>query len=110
MNITLIKSSSLFGDRAERQPVVFAHFIRPSNVDTFSNALWNVFTNFSHCNIELPPILSLNDAAALFSKKNIIANNPLNLTVIKRFDCRKCEKGTVQSKGEKVICNFCDLK
>ncbi|CAF1412635.1 unnamed protein product [Adineta ricciae] len=96
-NITLIKSSSLFGDRADRQPVVFAHFTRPSNIDIFSKALWNVFTNFSPCNIQLLPTISLNDAIAYYSKQDILNKNLLNFAVAKRFYCPNCRKGNVES-------------
>lgn len=93
MNITLVQSSSIFGDQAEEQPVLFAHYTRPIDDDVFSTALWNVFTNFSPINITLPPSLSLNDAMIYFGKHNVIQNNPLNLVVIKYFACSNCKTG-----------------
>ncbi|CAF4930567.1 unnamed protein product, partial [Rotaria sp. Silwood2] len=56
-NITLVKSSSIFEDQAKDQPVMMAHFTRPSELDVFSSALWNVFTNFSPINVSLTPHL-----------------------------------------------------
>ncbi|CAF4905381.1 unnamed protein product, partial [Rotaria magnacalcarata] len=32
-NITLVKSSSIFGDQAKHQPVMMAHLTRPSDID-----------------------------------------------------------------------------
>jgi hypothetical protein len=93
MNITLVRTSSLFGDQAENQPILLAHFTRPSDADVFSIALWNVFTNFLPVNIILPPLLSLNDAVIHFGKHNIIENNPVNLVVIKYFACSNCVRG-----------------
>ncbi len=89
-NITVVQSSSLFGDQADSQPILLAHFIRPSDADVFSIALWNVFSNFSPINVTLEPSLSLNDAVIRFGKYNIIKNNPLNLVVIKFFKCSNC--------------------
>jgi hypothetical protein len=93
MNISLMKPSSLFNDPAERPPVVLAHFTRPSNIDIFSTALWNVFTNFARCNLVFPSNVSLNDAASYFAKHKIIENNPLNFMAVKRFDCPICKRG-----------------
>ena len=95
-NISLLKPFSLFGDHAERQPVVFAHFVRPSNVDIFSQALWNVFTNFTRCDSTLLPTLSLNDAVVYFARVPLIKNNPLNLAVVKRFQCPNCRNGMIR--------------
>lgn len=94
MNVDVVRSSSLFGDQAVSQPVMLAHFTRPSEIDVFSLALWNVFTNFSSLNFTLPPSLSLNDAAIFFSKRHIIENNPLNLLCMKLFECPICKRGT----------------
>ena len=93
MNITLVRSSSLFGDDAELQPVVLAHYTRPSIIDVFSLALWNVFTNFAPLGVSLPPSLSLNDAASYFAKHNLLETNPLNFVFIKYFECPSCGTG-----------------
>ncbi|CAF4791551.1 unnamed protein product, partial [Rotaria socialis] len=93
-NITLVKSSSIFGDQAKHQPVMMAHLTRPSDIDVFSIALWNVFTNFSPINISLTPNLSLNDAVNYFAKYNLIENNPLSLVVVKFLNCSICKKET----------------
>jgi hypothetical protein len=93
MNITLVRPSSLFGDQAENQPILLAHFTRPSDVDVFSIALWNVFTNFLPVNIVLTPLMSLNNAVIHFGKHDIIENNPVNLAVIKSFACSDCKRG-----------------
>jgi hypothetical protein len=93
MNITLVRSSSLFGDQGENQHVFLAHYTRPLDDDVFSIALWNVFTNFLPININLPPSLSLNDAVIHFGKHNIIESNPLNLVVIKSLACSNCKTG-----------------
>ena len=90
MNVTPFAHSSLFGDQAETQPVVLAHFVRPSIADVFSIALWNVFTNFSPVNAVLPPTLSLNDAANYFSRADLIGDTLLDFTVLKWFDCTNC--------------------
>ncbi|CAF2072354.1 unnamed protein product [Rotaria magnacalcarata] len=93
-NITLVKSSSIFGDQAKHQSVMMAHLTRPSDIDVFSIALWNVFTNFSPINISLTPNLSLNDAVNYFAKYNLIENNPLSLVVVKFLNCSICKKET----------------
>ncbi|CAF4619150.1 unnamed protein product, partial [Rotaria sp. Silwood2] len=93
-NITLVKLSSIFEDQGKDQPVMMAHFTRPSELDVFSSALWNVFTNFSPINVSLTPHLSLNDAANYFAKHYLIENNPLNLVVIKLFNCSSCKTET----------------
>ncbi|CAM4940035.1 unnamed protein product [Rotaria socialis] len=77
-NITLVKSLSIFGDQAKHQSVMMVHFTRPSDIDVFSIALWNVFTNFSPINISLTTNLSLNDAVNYFAKYHLIENNPLH--------------------------------
>lgn len=93
MNISLVQSSTVFGDQNDPQPVILAHYSRPLNEDIFSIALWNVLTNFDSPNRMLPPTLSLNDAVTLFAKTNIIQNNPLNLVVIKSLACCRCRAG-----------------
>ncbi|CAF3760562.1 unnamed protein product, partial [Rotaria sp. Silwood1] len=93
-DITLVKSSSIFEDHAKDHSVMMAHFTRPSEIDVFSSALWNVFTNFSPINVSLTPHLSLNDAANYFAKHYLIENNPLNLVVIKVFNCSICKTET----------------
>lgn len=93
MNISVVNTSSIFDDLAERPPVVLAHFTRPSDIDIFSTALWNVFTNFARCDLVLSPTLSLNDAAIYFAKHKVLENNPLNLMAVKHFDCPICKRG-----------------
>ncbi|CAF5016840.1 unnamed protein product, partial [Rotaria sp. Silwood1] len=95
-NITLVKSSSIFEDQDEDYSVMMAHFTRPSELDVFSSALWNLFTNFSPINVSLTPHLSLNDAANYFAKHYLIENNPLNLVVVKFFNCSICKTGKIQ--------------
>jgi hypothetical protein len=96
-NITLVTTSSLFGDDAELQPVVLAHYTRPSIVDVFSLALWNGFTNFAPLDVPLPPSLSLNDAATYFAKHNMLEINPLNFVFVKYFKCSSCTTGKPKS-------------
>jgi Ubiquitin carboxyl-terminal hydrolase len=105
MNITLVRSSSIFGDQAENQPVLLAHYTRPSDTDVFSIALWNVFTNFASSTLTLPPALSLNDAIIQFGKHNVIENNPLNLVVIKSFKCSNCKTGMFDRSS--LSCQYC---
>ncbi|CAF1029304.1 unnamed protein product [Rotaria sordida] len=93
-NTTLVKSSNIFEDQDENYSVMMAHFTRPSELDVFSSALWNIFTNFSPINVSLTPHLSLNDAANYFAKHYLIENNPLNLVVVKFFNCSICKTET----------------
>jgi hypothetical protein len=95
MDVKLVTSSSIFQDETKCRPIVLAHYVRPSETDVFSMALFNVFTNFSPQKPTLPPTLSLNDASNYFAKNNIFNHNPLNLIIVKRFDCSKCRKGTI---------------
>ncbi|CAF3132203.1 unnamed protein product [Rotaria sp. Silwood2] len=87
MDKIIVRSSSLFGDQAESQPIVIPHFTRPSNINVFSLALWNVFTNYSSINLTLPSNLCLNDAVNYFVKHFLIDDNPLNFVVIKFYQC-----------------------
>ena len=93
MNITLVRSSNLFGDDAELQPVVLAHYTRPSIIDVFSLALWNAFTNFAPLDVTLTPSLWLDDAASYFAKHNLLEINPLNFVFVKYFECPSCRTG-----------------
>ena len=93
MSVTPVAHSSLFGEQAETQPIVLAHFVRPSITDVFSIALWNVFTNFSPVNAVLPPTLSLNDAADYFSRTELIGDTLLDFIVLKWFACTICRTG-----------------
>lgn len=95
MNITLLRSSNIFEDSFKNQPVMMAHYTRPSEIDVFSIALWNVFTNFSPTIKTLPPTLSLNDATSYFAKHHIIEDNPLNFVAVKFFDCSTCKAGKI---------------
>ena len=72
LDVSLVRSSSVFGDQADSKPVLLAHYTRPLDSDIFSIALWNVFTNFPTPTGPLPSSLSLNDAVILFAKSNII--------------------------------------
>lgn len=93
MNITLVRTSSLFGDDAELQAIVLAHYTRPPVIDVFSAALWNVFTNFAPLDVPLPASLSLNDAVSYFAKRNLLEINPLNFFFVKYFECPSCRTG-----------------
>ena len=94
-NITLVKPSSIFEDQAKDQSVMMAHFTRPCELDVFSTALWNAFTDFSPINIPLTPHLSLNTAANYFTKHDFTENNPLNLVVVKYVKCSICKTGKI---------------
>ncbi|CAM4951852.1 unnamed protein product [Rotaria socialis] len=94
MNITIVRASTVFDDQLKNEPVMLAHFTRPSEIDVFSIALWNIFTNFAPTTKTLPSNLSLNDAANYFAKHHIIEDNPLNLVTIKLFDCSICKRET----------------
>jgi hypothetical protein len=93
MNVKVVSSSSLFQNPAKCQPIVLAHYIRPSETDVFSVALFNVFTNFSQQKPTLPSTLSLNAAASYFAQNNPLGHNSLNLVVIKRLSCASCKRG-----------------
>lgn len=93
MNVTLVQTSTLFGDSNDSQPVIFAHYTRPLNDDIFSSALWNVLTDFTPLDRSLSPTLSLKDAVDLFARVNIVPHNPLNLAVIKFLACSRCRAG-----------------
>jgi len=93
MNVKLVASSSIFQDEAKCQPIILAHYVRPSETDVFSTALFNVFTNFCPDKPTLPPTLSLHDAANYFAQRNLYQQNLLNLVVIKRFYCASCKRG-----------------
>ncbi|CAF3851389.1 unnamed protein product, partial [Rotaria magnacalcarata] len=94
MNITIVRASTVFDDQLKNEPVMLAHFTRPSEIDIFSIALWNIFTNFAPTTTTLPSNLSLNDAANYFAKHHIIEDNPLNLVTIKLFYCSICKRET----------------
>ena len=96
MNITIVRASTIFDDQLKNEPVMLAHFTRPSEIDIFSIALWNIFTNFAPTTKILPSNLSLNDAANYFAKHHIIEDNPLNLVTIKLFDCSICKRGNFE--------------
>ncbi|CAF4155274.1 unnamed protein product, partial [Rotaria magnacalcarata] len=59
MNITIVRASTVFDDQLKNEPVMLAHFTRPSEIDIFSIALWNIFTNFAPTTTTLPSNLSL---------------------------------------------------
>lgn len=92
---TLVSYESLFGEQASKLPIVLTNFVRPSPIDVFSSALWNVFTNFSLDVPKLPPTLCLNDAAAYFAKHNLNKTNVLNFAAAKCFTCPVCRKGNL---------------
>jgi hypothetical protein len=93
MDAKIISPSSIFQNQAKYQPIVLAHYIRPSETDVFSAALFNIFTNFSQQKPTLTPTLSLNDAMNYFAKNNLFQTNPLNVVIIKYLKCTKCERG-----------------
>ena len=94
-NMTLVKSSSIFEDQAKDQSVMMAYFTRLCELDVFSSALWNIFTDFLPINILLTPHLSLNAAANYFAKHYFTENNSLNLVVVKYFKCPICKTGKI---------------
>ena len=85
---------------------MMAHFTRPCELDVFSSALWNVFTDFLPINIPLTPHLSLNAAANYFAKHYFTENISLNLVVVKCFKCSICKTGKISFSM--VVCFFYD--